>query len=102
HRSHYVVQLGCIAKESCARPIQRDVVGLRHRQTRTLESRLREREQRSEPVRRCPPCVTRIDENLVIALESRQRLQYLLERGVIQRWWNGDDVRHVSESSPRR
>ena len=88
--------------EARARPVRRRVVVLRPGERRALRARLPERQQRRERVRRCPPRVAGIDEDLLIARERGHLIQDLLDRRVVERGRNVDDGGHVGLSSPRR
>ena len=70
--------------------------------TRLLGARLREREERGEPVGARPSRVPRVDDQLLARGDRRHLLEQLLERPVIQRGRDVDDGGHRVMRSPLR
>ena len=63
-----------------ARPVRGRLLGLGRVERRALRARLRERKQRREPVRRRPPRMPRVDEDLLVGRQRRELLAAPIRR----------------------
>ena len=97
-----IVQLFGLTKEAGPGPVGRGLLEVGDRERHPLRTRLRERQERHQAIRRRPAHVSRVDQNLRVCREWCQLPQNVLERLVIERGRNIDDGGHLRLNSPRR
>ena len=81
----HVEQFLGVAEEARARPVRNRVGILRRQELGLLGARLRERQQRGEPVRRRERGMAGVDDDLRVGGMLRQLVEHALEREVVQR-----------------
>jgi hypothetical protein len=65
-------------------PVRRSVIVFRNGESWAFEARLRDGQQRGEPVRRCPSRVTRVDNDFFIRRKNGELIEDLLESLVVE------------------